>query len=57
MIDKGEWERMFTKELNLMFPMNVKISIDWFFWKLNERYFAIQKKGYFDYHIDKKIPI
>jgi hypothetical protein len=30
MIDMGEWERerMFTRELNLMFPMNVKISID-----------------------------
>jgi hypothetical protein len=30
MIDKGEWERerMFTRELNLMSSMNVKISID-----------------------------
>jgi hypothetical protein len=33
MIDKREWERerMFTRKLNLMSSMNVKISIDWFF--------------------------
>jgi hypothetical protein len=46
MIDKGEreGERMFTKELNLMFPMKMwKFLLTDFFSELNERYFAIQK--------------
>jgi hypothetical protein len=44
MIDKGEWERGDVyKRIKFNVSNECENSIDWFFRKLNERYFAIQK--------------